>query len=273
MVGVIALACKYDAPDLYAEAIRRLERINPTTLAGSDALHPKPTERRSPKSHGPLVHLLACNTVFLINIARHLQLPELLNLVPYAFYIASISPTVALTHGAIRTPHRVLCGDVDPAELVRCKHSLSPSRGLVLSNRQKDAARNNCVCETLHPDDLRRVQAGKQALKDLAKEVTRCFQVHRSNISPACVHRRPVATNPCFAAMRRLSDQARKDGILTDEDLLARRDGWIDAFSQKKSQEGMLCGACKAHLKSLHKEARQRLWNDLTKHFDLADWP
>lgn len=276
IAGVIALACKYDAPDLYAEALRRLGKIMSTTLAGLDAVDARyvPIPRRSSKSSKPSkplklsVRLLPSNPIFFINVARLLQLPELLSFVPCAFYIASIYTSAALTTGVPRTPDRVLCENVEPEKLIHCH--LNGSRGLVFVD---NAAKNNCVIETLHPDDLRRVLAGRRALKGLRQEVTRCFRPHRSNISPVCGHRWR-ATNPCRVALARLSLEAEKDGILTNMDLLARRDGWIDNFCNMQSlEEAMLCRACKDHLKLLHNEARNQVWNDLTKHFDLVNWP
>lgn len=281
--GVIALAYKYDALDLYAEALRRLEKVVSTTLVGLDAVHPSflPTPPpRSPKpskplkSYWPLAQPLACNPIFLINVARHLQTPELLDFVPCAFYIASIYPSAALAHGVPRTPDRVICGDGDPAELSKYCCRGNGGRGLILYNFASDAAKNKCVNETLHPDDRHRVFAGRRALKGLREEVTRCFRPHRSNIIPACEHRRR-ATNPCVLALTRLYREAKKDGILTNVNLLARRDDWIDEFFRKTSEEGMLpaCKACKDHLKSVHNDARKQVWNELTKHFDLVNWP
>ena len=100
----------------------------------------------------------------------------------------------------------------------------------------------------------------------------RSLYPHRSNISPMCINKR-VAINPCYIAMKRLSREALKEGILTDPNLLARRDRWIDAFCKKKSAEGMMCRACNVHLTLLHHQDRQRLWGDLKKHFDLVNWP
>jgi len=238
--GIVSLAHKYDMRLLYADVIRRLAEIFFTSFETYEARSQQRAGLYTPI--GELPKLAKVNIplepVFLINTARQIRTPELLAMLPIAFYYATTQSAESLTQGVVR-------------------------------NRLRFAPGNHGR-EALHPDDLRRIIAAQRKLVQVNRNATKCFHVHAAYLSPECAARRHSGT--CYKGLQLLSQGVVDAGYLGSARPLARRDGWIDDFCMK-NLDGKLCTLCQENIKRLHKEAREKVFNDMKKLFDLEAWP
>lgn len=240
-IGIVSLAHKYDMRYLYTDVIRRLADIFCTTFETYEARsHQRAGLCTSPIGELPKLAKVSIplDPVFLINMARQIRTPELLAMLPVAFYHATSQSAESLTQGVVR-------------------------------NRLR-AAPGTHGREALHPDDLRRIIAAQRKLVQVNRNATRCFHFHGAYLSPECAARRH--SGPCYKGLQLLSQGVVDAGYLGSARPLARRDDWIDDYC-KKNLDGKLCKACQENIKRLHKQAREKVWNDLKKLFDLEAWP
>ncbi|KAH9832529.1 uncharacterized protein C8Q71DRAFT_910044 [Rhodofomes roseus] len=137
--GILALAHKYNIESFYEEAVYRLAEDYPTTF---DRFHS--TEQYTLDPFEAAHH---AGSIFLINVARRLRTPELLEMLPLAFYLCCLLDGDLLVHGVKR------------------------------SNGER---------EKLSPDDLRRCIDGKEELMKANGAATTCLALSPGNLSEDC---------------------------------------------------------------------------------------
>ncbi|TFY58822.1 hypothetical protein EVJ58_g6180 [Rhodofomes roseus] len=238
--SIIVLADKYDMQDLYREATHRLSGLPYSTTFAAFELRQACPHTTAQAAHSPRTRRvnITLEPFFLINAARRLQTRELLKMLPIAFYFATSMTAEALTDGVARK---------------------------VLHKTLGEYGR-----EVLDPEDARRCIEAKPKLVKASQDATRCFSLDTANLSPACAAKQ--RRSPCRVALERLSQAAAGADLANNTSPLKSREGWFDKRCTDAPMN-KLCKDCQAHIKRLHKEAREKVWNDLKKLYDLEAWP